>query len=405
VGSPTQDKRLAGAKSAQQAHSLHYILDSCTETKTEQKQTQISQEPAIQPYRRFAHRLGHRTTNGLHRQRYLAEAEIIQSDPAIQAYFDDLKGKRGNKGIVTDSSIRNVRSSVRQFLAFTGIEISNHAIFDLVTYKRDNPKSSDIEQALRAFSVVSPIKTHAAYGSCILGIFRANFARLDLRINNHFEPAIENCKFETFLEILNHCTDEQKDMVQWGTYYPERSTATYCIPFSAFTKGERYAIGFTETHHPDYRNKSKVRHPIIIPIAFFNEVETKAKSAGREAPFPNYHDEWRKIAAFAKSEHKVRLVSNYTRKLYERMAARAKLNPAIAAFMMGDKTKLQDTGHLPLIYNTDLRDVDEIARQYEESGVLDYLDLSNKGEPKQNTRLLKALKRIKELEEALARKG
>ncbi len=285
------------------------------------------------------------------------------------------------------------------------MEPSNHAISDLIDYKRHNPLSHDIEQALRAYSIEPPIKKRATSASRILGIFRTNYARLDLRVNTHFEPAVENCKFETFLDIRDHCTNEQKDMMQWGTYYPERATATYCIPLSAFTKGKKYAIGFTEAHHPDYRNKSKVRHPIIIPIAFFEEVERKARAAGRAAPFPNYHDEWRKIAAFAKSEYKVRLVSNYTRKLYERMAARAKLNPAIAAFMMGDKTKLQATGHLPLVYNSDLRDVEEITHQCEESGVLDYLDLSNKGEPRLDTRLKDALERIKELEEALARKG
>jgi hypothetical protein len=222
-----------------------------------------------------------------------------------------------------------------------------------------------------------------------------------LRINTHFEPAIENCSFETFLQILEAVTPEQHDIIQWGTYFPERATATYRIPFSAFTKGKEYAVAWVETHHPDYSNKSKVRHPAIIPLAFFERVEEKAKAAGRSCPFPNYRTEWKKITAFAKTELKVRLVANHTRKIFEKLAGQARFNPAAAAFLMGDKTKLNNTGHLPLIYNPDLRQLDELIQTYDAANMADHLNLDNKGEPETSNEIALLKQRIKELESKL----
>jgi hypothetical protein len=227
-----------------------------------------------------------------------------------------------------------------------------------------------------------------------------NYARLDVRINTHFEPAIENCTFPTFLQIHQALTSEQRDMVQWGVYYPERATATYRIPLSDFTKIGELAVAWVETHHPDYSNKSKVRHPAIIPWAFFEHVESRAKAAGRTCPFPNYRAEWKKITAFAKNEFNVRLVSNHTRKVFEKLAGRARLNPAAASFLMGDKTKLNNTGHLPLIYNPDLRELEPIIEACKEADLFDYLNL-NKGEPKPNAEINWLRERIKELESML----
>lgn len=294
--------------------------------------------------------------------------------------------------------------AVKDFLHYTGIATSNHAVSDLIAYKRDNPQSHDIEQALRAYSIEPPVKKRATSASRILGIFRTNYARLDLRVNTHFEPAIENCKFPIFLEIYEGLTEEQKDMVQWGTYYPERATATYKIPFSDFTKSEKYAIAWVQPHHKDYSNKSKVRHPAILPFAFFEKVEARAKAAGRTCPFPNYRAEWKKITKFAKDEYKVRLVANHTRKVFEKLAGRARLNPAAAAFLMGDKTKLNQTGHLPLIYNPDLRELDEIIQLCERSNLFQYLDLKNKGEPITDNEITILKARVRELEASLAAK-
>jgi hypothetical protein len=104
-----------------------------------------------------------------------------------------------------------------------------------VDFKRHNPNSNEIELALKAFSMVpakltGSVRNHSDKASHILGIFRHNFAPLNLRVNTHFPPAEENCSEGTFREIFYHLMEEQKAIVQWGLCFPERATACYQIP-------------------------------------------------------------------------------------------------------------------------------------------------------------------------------
>ena len=88
------------------------------------------------------------------------------------------------------------------------------------------------------------------------------------------------------------------------------------------------------------------------------------------------------------------------------MADRAHVSPAISAFLMGDKTKMNQSGHLALIYNTPLRwkGLQNIITEYQK--IEPYLDLRNQERPDAKSVELEELRhRIRELEEALARKG
>jgi hypothetical protein len=110
--------------------------------------------------------------------------------------------------------------------------------------------------------VEEPIKSHSKLASNVLGIFRANYAQLQLRVNNHFAPAEENCTLGIFREIFSKLTDEQKAMVQWGVFIPERATAAYRIPLNEIDLSRTdYAIIRIKAHPTDYNNKSKVEHP------------------------------------------------------------------------------------------------------------------------------------------------
>ncbi len=74
----------------------------------------------------------------------------------------------------------------------------------------------------------------------------------------------------------------------------------------------------------------------------------------------------------------MRLVSNRPRKFFEDKASLTTLSPPIAAFIMGDKTKLNATGHMPLVYNMILRpaETERLIEQYAKSGLDELLDLS-----------------------------
>ncbi len=88
------------------------------------------------------------------------------------------------------------------------------------------------------------------------------------------------------------------------------------------------------------------------------------------------------------------------------MAGRAHVSPAISAFLMGDETKMNPSGHLALIYNTALRQMglQNVIAEYQK--VEPYLDLRNQGRPDTKSVEVEELRQcIRELEEALARKG
>ena len=296
---------------------------------------------------------------------------------------------RNNNGEISANTIKHTTQAIRQFMEYTNLNFNGHAIADLTQYKRNNPQSTDIEQAVRAFSLEQPIKTHHNHASAILGIFRANFAPLNLRINNHFPPTEENCTEGIFREIYSHLTQEQQDLIQWGLYVPQRAKAAYRMKFDTFdTTRTDYATTWIE---PTVGiNKSRVRHPAFIPIGFFKRIQANAKQANRDEPFINHQSLWRAITKFAKEEYKVRLVSNYTRKFFEDKAEDSKIAPSVAAFLMGDKTKLAQTGHLPQFYNNKLKFLERMIQEYKQSGLENLLNLNNSQEQVSETERLKA---------------
>ena len=88
------------------------------------------------------------------------------------------------------------------------------------------------------------------------------------------------------------------------------------------------------------------------------------------------------------------------------MADKAHVSPAISALLMGDKTKMNQSGHPALIYNTALKQkgLQNIITEYQK--VEPYLDLRNRGRPDTKSAEVEELRqRIRELEEALARRS
>ena len=68
---------------------------------------------------------------------------------------------------------------------------------------------------------------------------------------------------------------------------------------------------------------------------------------------------------------------------------------------MGDKAKLNQTGHLPLIYDPDLRELGELVQLYEDANLSAYLNLANKGNPDTTNDVVALKARIRELEAKL----
>lgn len=91
-------------------------------------------------------------------------------------------------------------------------------------------------------------------------------------------------------------------------------------------------------------------------------------------------------------------MSNYTRKFFEDKAEDSKLAPSVSAFLMGDKTKLAQTGHMPLFYNNKLKFVERMAQEYKQSGLENLLDLHNSHKQADETEQLKIeIERLRQL--------
>ena len=301
------------------------------------------------PFKTFKNRMTHKT--GPEKAK-LEQTNILESDPVIQTYYSSVKQRRGNEGYLSENTRSRTRYSIAQFVKYTDLEVTNHTYTDLINIKRANQNDTRIETALREFAGEQPIKTHTSAASYILGIFKSNFAPLQLRLYNHFEPTEENCTEGIFQEIYEHLTPEQQDMIQWGQYAPERAKATYRVPYEDIDLSRTdYAIITIQS----LRSKARVKHPCFIPIGFAKRIIEQAKASRRNCPFPNHESEWKLITEFAKREYHVRLISNYLRKRFEGIAEDSGITPSLAAFLMGDKGMINATGHLPLFYNPNLR--------------------------------------------------
>jgi len=310
-----------------------------------------------------------------------AENAATFSDPKVRFYLKVLSTERGNNGLLSEKTINTTRCAASNFLRYASLPLTNHTYTDLIAYKRANRDSTDIEEALTHYSLEEPRKSQANQASRILGIFRKNFTPLEARVNTHFPPATENITKGIFRDIYTHLTTEQQDMIQWNLYVPERSKAAYCIPFEDIdTTRSAYAIAHIAGETPNangIRSKMRVSHPAIIPIEFARRTIEASRKAGRNCPFPNHTTLWREITAFAKTEYQVRLVSNYTRKYFQDAAEESNLRPSIAAFILGDKTKLNQATHLGLVYSPTLRpaEIERLIEAYHQSKITEALTL------------------------------
>ena len=183
---------------------------------------------------------------------------------------------------------------------------------------------------------------------------------------------------------------ETQDMIQWNIYVPERAKPAYRIPYEDISI-DRTDFAVVKIHGTSpnifgIQSKVRVDHPCLPPIEFTKGIITKAQAVERIMLFPNHESLWKKASALAREYtgtdgKPIRLVSNRCRKFFEDRAdsISQKLRPSIAAFIMGDRTKLAATGHLPLFYNPMLLPMERerFIQEYKASEITKLLDLNN----------------------------
>jgi hypothetical protein len=73
----------------------------------------------------------------------------LDEDPAIQTYFEGIKGRRRNRGYLSSDTALCAHEAMRRFLEYLELPITDHSYSDLIAEKRNNPSSQRIDNKPR----------------------------------------------------------------------------------------------------------------------------------------------------------------------------------------------------------------------------------------------------------------
>jgi hypothetical protein len=163
-----------------------------------------------------------------HRKFKMSEAKrlnrTVDSDPAVQRYYEGLKGRRRSRGYISPDTIRNTHQSVRTFLRYLETPITDHAVSDLINQKRKDPSCTSTDDSLLVFSNLNPIMAHRNYATIVKGIFTRNGIRLYPKIDTHFPRRTQKISDGILKAIfLAQDTDKRTLMELQARVPPKRS--------------------------------------------------------------------------------------------------------------------------------------------------------------------------------------
>jgi hypothetical protein len=277
--------------------------------------------------------------------------EIIEKDPAINRYFTSIKSRPRNNGYLSPNTKTRALNAVRNFLIHLKIPLNETALTELINRKKENQNDFSIDDSLEEFSNLPSIKTHRNFGVFILGIFKANRARLQAQVNCHF-PSNTQPISEGILRSIRASLDERKqDLIDLQAFAGQRIRALSKIPISQIdiSKNEKYAL----LHIFSFQNKSKQDHFCIVPRGLIEKILKRCKDLNLDTPFPNYEQLWREITHIALEKHGVRLTSHYLRKRFATIASDTPMDVNQWDYLMGAK---KSKGHDASAYNLNFLD-------------------------------------------------
>jgi hypothetical protein len=197
----------------------------------------------------------------------------------------------------------------------------------------------------------------------MLGIFRRNFAPLELHIhvtNNGKTVPISEPTLRA-IRLDNDLTQDEQDAMDLMAYGAERRNALCNLPLENVHFVENSNVAMLDI--PARLSKTGQPHASIIPKELAERLLEKATKNSYQELIPNYRTIWRRITRLAASKYKVKLTSHYFRKRFETIAERipsSEMNPNHWLILMGSKPTL---GHMPDIYS--LLSDSELIQEYE----------------------------------------
>lgn len=295
------------------------------------------------------------------RSSYRDEYEKISKDLAVRTYLADLS-KTGKP--TSENSRKATLLSCRKFLEQTKRPITETAMQELVQFKRDNPRNTTIEQELKLWKAEANSPSTQVYIAMILGVFRRNYARLELTIHVEGSGSKTIPIKEPILRAIRQdeqLSEQHKDEMDLMAFSGERRQAINTTPIENvhLVDGTESAI----IDVPACVSKTATRHPCIIPKDLAERLLERAQRLGYKVLNPNHGSLWREITRLARRKHNVLLTSHYMRKRFETLAERipsTDMNPNHWVILMGSKPSL---GHMPDIYS--LLSNTELIQEYE----------------------------------------
>lgn len=282
--------------------------------------------------------------------------DAIRANQCVQIYLLSLRKSNGEPSKNTYSQLL---SAARRYLEFQRIEVTNHALDDLIAAKVNNPADMNPERIVRLFQ--ARWGNHMA--SLIVGLYHRNFADLKIHVrvtSNHQTIPISE---PVLLAIYNdeELAEEHRLIIDLMAYAGERINAlAYTEPRNVhLIEGTNSAL----IEIPAFRNKMDRGHVSIIPKELAERILENAQRNRYTVIFPNYRSLFQTITRLAKRKY-VCLTSHYLRKRFQTVGSSTNANdmsPNKWASLMGDAPSV---GHLPTIY--ELMENKETIEQYEE---------------------------------------
>ena len=282
-------------------------------------------------------------------------------DKAIKTYLAKCAKSDGS---ISYDTIKNTRQAAYHYLQFTKAPITDHAIYDMVQFKKSHREDQTHEENLAIFQSLQPVSSHRNYTSSILGIFHRNRAQLDMsiHISSHHktipisEPILRAIRQDPELTQIHY------DAIDLMAFGGERFTALHTIDLKDIYLVENSTSAIFDI--PVRLAKSGINHPSIIPRQLAERLLERAQKLGYKCPMPNYQSVWKTITKLAQRKYNVRLTSHYWRKRFESIAETIpadKMNPNHWIILLGEKPKV---GHMPDIYS--LMTNQQVINEYEQ---------------------------------------
>ncbi|HEV2139390.1 MAG TPA: hypothetical protein VGR53_11170 [Nitrososphaerales archaeon] len=229
--------------------------------------------------------------------------------------------------------------------------------------KEDNPKDMSIEKALTVFKSMPNTRTNTARASRMCGLFKANFAPLNVHIwvkSGHYTKPVA----ESILRAIRHDPELQQrhyDLLDLMAYSGERIQALAMTPPEeiSFVEGTNTALILITAS----RSKTATAHPTAITKELAEMLLQRLQENGYSEIVPNYDSLFRTITHISERKYGIHLTSHYFRKRFETICETIpanEMNPNHWLILMGSKPSY---GHRPDIYS--LRSDEQLAKEWE----------------------------------------